>query len=82
MFMTSGESAIVQSPSAESGPCHHVPGQTLGEIFPERATQLCVRVNLGVLSIYQPGKTEGQAEFPSFLGFCGCFLEITLGTIA
>jgi hypothetical protein len=37
--------------------------------------QNCVRVNLGVLSIYQPRKCQGQGVSSGFTGFYTCFLE-------
>jgi hypothetical protein len=39
-------------------------------------------VNFGVLSIYQPGKCQGQGVFPRFTWFCAGFLENSLAAVA
>jgi len=40
-----------------------------------------VRVNLGVLSIYQPWKCQGQGVSSGFAGFYTCFLESALAGV-
>jgi hypothetical protein len=42
----------------------------------EESTRNLASGGLSGLSIYQPGKKPGQGEFPCFLGFYACFLEI------
>jgi hypothetical protein len=37
---------------------------------------------LSGLSIYQPSWKPGQGEFPCFLGFYACFLEMAFGVDA
>src|SRR5262245_38721186 len=76
MFMTSRESAIVLFPSPHnrahtSRPCQPI-WANLGR---KSLASNRVRVNFGVQSIAQPGKTRRQGEFPCFTGFFAVFLD-------
>src|SRR5437879_11230373 len=84
MFITSRESAIVANPFHRSGPVSRAGffpavGQTWEKI---PSLKICVRVNFGVLSIYQPGNCQGQGVSSGFTGFYTCFLENALEGVA
>src|SRR6202162_1797326 len=58
-----------------SKPFPQIQAQFWANVGRKFLAQNCVRVNLGVLSIYQPLNCQGQGVSSAFTGFYTCFLE-------